>query len=108
MAAAITQPTYASVKDSRGNLFETTRTVTGDSSYPTGGWAITAAQLGLARVVKVVEARSTVPGTTAIVAVPLVQTDGSILLKAMTSALVEVANASSQTAFVVEITCAGY
>lgn len=108
MAVAITQPTYASVKDSRGNHFQTVRTVTGDTSYPTGGWPITAAQLGLARVTGVTECRVTTPGATAINAFPLIQTDGSVLLKGTTNAGVEVANASSQAALVVELSVYGF
>lgn len=108
MAVAITQPTYASLKDSRGNHFQTTRTVTGDTSYPTGGWPITAAQLGLARVVGIAECRVITVGATAIGVVPLIQTDGSILLKGATNAGVEVANASSQSALVVELNVYGY
>ena len=65
-----------------GNKRLTVTDVTVDTSAHSGGYAITAAQLGLTKVDRGQAAIKTVSGTTNVTsAVVLPQTDGSILLK---------------------------
>ncbi len=107
MAVAVAATTYAGAKHSVGDLFSATRTITFDNAHPTGGEPVTAAQFGLTRIRRAEPVIVTVPGATGIVVIPLVQADGSILLKAMTAALVEVANGSDQSALICQVTVHG-
>lgn len=89
MAATVTPGTTIF---SVGNTRSTTSSVVGDSSYPTGGYPITARQLGLNRVRRA-HAWVRVASAAAATSVDAdTQSDGSILLK-LNTATAEVANA---------------
>ncbi len=107
MAVAVAATTYAGAKHSVGDLFSATRTITFDNSYVTGGEPVTAAQFGMTRIRRAEPVIVTVPGSTGIVVVPVVQANGSVLLKAMTAAIVEVASESDQSALICQVTVHG-
>jgi hypothetical protein len=86
--------------DVLGNLRTTVTDVTADASYAAGGFPLTAAQLGLGQVVFGLCSITTPSGTgTAVDAVLVPQTDGSVKLKLVT-ATGEVANASNSGAVI--------
>ena len=103
----------AAVSSFRPAAYKVTVTdVTLDTSYVTGGYVLTAANLGLTSV-KAATADITTPSsaaTNAVVATPLVQTDGSVNLKVLNAAAtpVEIAGAASLAAMVVRVTAFGH
>lgn len=84
MSVTTSKPAGLPLYDSIGSLFRSTRQVTLDASYATGGEPVTAAAFGLRRILSV--DMPTIIAATGGVAPkvvrisPLVQTDGSILL----------------------------
>lgn len=105
MAVAIAAPTVDPGLGSRGNVRSSVKWVTCDNSYVTGGYPITAAQLGLTRVK---DAIASVKASTVSVptADPIVQTDGSILLR-LNAPTAQIAGAVDVSATVVQIEAFG-
>lgn len=94
--AALVPTTITGVKRQfTGSRIETWRAATGDASYPTGGWPITAANCGLSSV-KVGGLGKITAGFSAAFAFcdVLKQTDGSIKLRLRAAAGTEVPNAT--------------
>lgn len=106
---AVTVATLASVKrEFTGSYIETVRTVTFDSSYPTGGEAVTAAQFGLSSIKKVVDARIISGFSAAFAHVDVLpQTGGGALLRLRAAAGTEVPNATDASTLVTRITVKG-
>lgn len=102
MAVTVTQVVTGpggEASDKRDNNGSLVRAVTllGDSSYPTGGYPITAASLGFPNGVLYGQAElQAASGQTGTAASILVQADGSIKFKLWTNANAEVLNASAQ------------
>lgn len=102
MAASVTQIATGpggepSDKRENNGLLSRAVTITGDASYPTGGYPITAAALGFPNAVSYGQAEiQSAAGQTGTAASILVQANGSILFKLWSNANAEVANASAQ------------
>lgn len=106
---AATVATITGVKrEFTGSYIETVRTVTFDSTYPTGGEAITAAQFGLSTIQKVVGVTFVSGFASGFAHIdPLIQTDGSLLVRLRAAAGTEVANDADAHTVVCRITVKG-
>lgn len=97
-------PTSKSVNHVHGDQRLTVTSVALDASYPTGGYAITAAQLGLNSVAHTISSVS-VAGTGGIVHTHYTPSTGKLSCYTATA---EIANATDVSAETVEITAFGY
>lgn len=106
--AAVTHGTYKVKNDERKIRTEKHRTVTFDSSYPTGGEAVSAADVGLSRITSA-DARFLGGFSAAFSFVePLVQSTGSVLLRLRAAAGTEVPNATDASTVSVRLIVWGY
>lgn len=111
MAATVAAVAYGNYKvkpENVGSLRQTQRSITFDS-YTTSGEPITAAQFGMKRIVKVanVVLRAGFAAGYAHVD-PLIQTDGSMLVRLRAAAGTESASGAGSAAVVAHVTVAGY
>lgn len=106
---AVTVATVPKVKRQFvGSRIQTTRNITFDSSYLTGGEPVSAAQMGLNRVRLALQATITSGFSAAFAHCdPLVQADGSMLLRLRAAAGTEVPNATDASTVVVRVTVEG-
>lgn len=81
-------------------------TVTFDSSYPTGGEAVTAAQLGLTKVQRVIPTIKTIGGTVNVANVTYDATNSKFKVYDETPA--EVADTSDLSTLSIDFTAVGY
>lgn len=107
MAVTVAVPAGESVRHSAGDQWLSVRTITLDNSYLAGGEPVTAAQVGMG---KVTAANGVVLDTAVAVSrvSALIQTDGSILLKAYAVGMIaEIANAVDLSGTTVQLRCWG-
>lgn len=91
-----------------GQLISVVRRITLDNAYVTGGEPVTAAQLGLHRVRRIVNVVLEAGIAVAAHVDPLIQTDGSVKIRLRTAAGAEVASLADASTVVISLTVEGY
>lgn len=106
---AVTSAAIAGVRrNNAGSLMEVTRLITFDAAYVTGGEPLAASAFGLSQIK---QARAQLVGGFAAGFAhvdPLVQTDGSLLLRLRAAAGTEVANAADASTVTARVVVEGF
>lgn len=121
MAVTVAAVAYGNFKVKRitaGHLESWQKTVTMDSSYLTGGEPVTAAQMGLSRIIRayspIILTSTGAVGAFVTRIVPIIQTNGSLLLRAhrhtsvSDPTVIEVANTADLSGVSMLLTVEGY
>lgn len=96
-------------RQTAGQLFSVVRRVTFDDSYVTGGEPVTAASFGLSRIVRIGNTTLRAGFASGFAHVdPLIQTDGSLLVRLRAAAGTQVSNGADASTVVADITVEGF